>query len=401
MGSPAVPLRPTLTLGVGQMLAWGSSTYLPAMVAAPLARELGLGVSTVFAVFSYSLLVMAALGPAVGRAIDRWGGRQVLCLSNLILGAGLALLATCQGLTTLMLAWTLMGAGMALGLYDAAFSALVRLYGMEARKAITGVTLLGGFASTVAWPLTAWWIAQWDWRIACAAWATLHLVAMLPAHAWGIPALSTHCPPPTPAPVAEPSPSASAPRDSRFLLVATFGAASSFITWAMSAHLPGLLMAFGVSTGLAISAAALLGPAQVVARLLEYTASHRFNLHPLISARGAALLHPAAASLLLVLGGGPWTAMAFASLHGAGNGALTIAKGTLPLALFGAQGYGARQGVLAVSQRIMQAAAPVSLAVVLEHWGPAWALSVSFGMSLIVLASLFALRAPLVYSEKK
>lgn len=386
-------MRTTLILGLGQLLSWGTSTYLPAMVAKPIASSLGLEPSWVFAVFSMSLLVMAALGPLVGRAIDRFGGRWIMALSNIALGSGLVLLATCQSLTGLVLAWVVLGAGMALGLYDAAFSTLVRLHGAQARKAITGVTLIGGFASTVAWPLTAWWIAQWDWRTACLLWAAIHGLVMLPAHWLAIPATVARLPEAATRCTVAPSGSPAQGSDWRFFLVALFGATSSFITWAMSAHLPGLLMAFGASTTLAITAAACLGPAQVVARLIEFSAAHRFHLHPLYSARVAALLHPLAASLMILLGGTPLVAISFACLHGAGNGALTIAKGTLPLALFGAEGYGARQGVLAVSQRIMQAAAPVSLALVLENYGPQWALGVSLGMSLVVLLALFSLRA--------
>ena len=154
-------------LGTTQTLAWGSSYYLPAILAEPIAEGLGLSRSMVFGVFSGSLLVSAFLGPAVGRAIDNRGGRGVLVLSNLVLAAGLIVLALAQGLVSLAAAWAVLGVGMALGLYDSAFATLAGLYGREARGPITGITLIAGFASTIGWPLSALLDASLGWRGAC------------------------------------------------------------------------------------------------------------------------------------------------------------------------------------------------------------------------------------------
>ena len=174
--------RVVCALGLTQTLAWASSTYLPAILAAPIARDLGISRATVFAAFSVSLLVMAAAGPMVGRAIDRAGGRNMLMLSNLVLAAGLVLLGVTEHVATLFAAWCILGAGMAMGLYDAAFAALVRLYGSEARKPITGITLIAGFASTVGWPLTDFMDAEIGWRGACLVWAALHVLLALPVN---------------------------------------------------------------------------------------------------------------------------------------------------------------------------------------------------------------------------
>jgi len=144
-----------VALGLTQTIAWASSTYLPAILAAPIAADLGVARSTVFGAFSLSLMIMALAGPAVGRAIDTQGGRRVLAISNLVLAGGLILLGTTTSVTQLMIAWCVLGAGMALGLYDAAFATLVRLHGKGARAPITGITLIAGFASTVGWPLSA------------------------------------------------------------------------------------------------------------------------------------------------------------------------------------------------------------------------------------------------------
>ena len=155
-------------LGTTQTLAWGSSYYLPAILAEPIAEGLGLSRAMVFGVFSGSLLLSALLGPAVGRAIDNRGGRGVLVLSNLVLAAGLILLAFAQSVIGLAAAWAVLGVGMALGLYDAAFATLAGLYGRAARGPITGITLIAGFASTIGWPLSAFLDASWGWRGACA-----------------------------------------------------------------------------------------------------------------------------------------------------------------------------------------------------------------------------------------
>jgi MFS family permease len=334
------------TLGTTQTLAWGSSYYLPAILAQPIATGLGLSRATVFGVFSGSLLLAAVLGPAVGRAIDKNGGRGVLMLSNLVLGAGLILLARSQGVVGLAVAWMALGVGMALGLYDSAFATLTGLYGRAARGPITGITLIAGFATTIGWPLSAALDASLGWRGACLTWAAINLLIGLPLNRFLIP------PAPPPEHLAEPDiEAATAPRGAMPILAFVF-AATWFVTGAMAAHMPRLLEIAGASTTGAIAAAALVGPAQVAARLVEFGAL-RF-VHPLISARIAAALHPIGAGILLAISAP--AVMVFALCHGAGNGLLTIAKGTLPLVIFGPAGYGQRTGILAAPARAAQAA---------------------------------------------
>jgi predicted MFS family arabinose efflux permease len=176
--------RVVATLGAAQILAWGSSHYLPAVLAAPMARSLGLDEPTAFAAFSVALGVTALTGPWAGRAIDRLGGRPVLMAASLVFALGLTVLGLAAHAWMLFAGWMLMGIGMGSGLYEAAFATLVRLYGAQARNAITGVTLFGGFASTVGWPLSAWLEAHWGWREACFTWAALHLLLGLPLNAW-------------------------------------------------------------------------------------------------------------------------------------------------------------------------------------------------------------------------
>ncbi len=378
-----------LVLGTAQTLAWGSSFYLPAVLAASMAPELGVTVPTVYALLSMALVVAALGGPLAGRLIDHHGGRPVLMASSAVFAAGLLALALAQGFVTLALAWLLLGAAMGFGLYDAAFAALVRLYGRDARSAITGITLLGGFASTVGWPLTALAETHLGWRGACAAWAAAHLLIALPLNAL----LPRPAPQPAPAaPVgdvaAAPVPPPLAPRHLAPLLAGVF-ALLSIVSTGVATHLPALLQAGGATRAAAVATAALVGPAQVAARLLEMGLLKR--LSPLLSARAAALGHPAGAALMLALG--PLGAVPFAVLHGLGNGLITIVRGTLPLALFGAAGYGVRQGWLTLPARLLGALSPWAFGLVMAHWGPG-VLWLSGALALAACACLLVMRLP-------
>ena len=384
--------RAVVPLGLAQTLAWASSYYLPAMLAAPMARDLGIATPTVFAAFSAALVVSAFVGPWSGRLIDRHGGRPVLIGTSLLFAAGLAGLGMADSATTLFAAWALMGLAMGSGLYEAAFAALVRLYGHSSRNAITGITLMAGFASTVGWPLSAWLEAQVGWRGACFAWAGLHLLVGLPLNAW-LPRAGAHPAPPADvpeaaaaAPTAHAAPVAHAVARTTVLLAFVF-AATWFISTAMAAHLPGMMQAAGATFAAAVAVGALIGPAQVAGRLLEFGLLRR--VHPLLSARLAALAHPMGAVALLL--GGPVLAPLFAVLHGAGNGILTIAKGTLPLVLFGPQGYGARQGWLMMPARVMQALAPFLFGVILDRF-QAGALWFTAGLGFAAFVALMLLR---------
>jgi predicted MFS family arabinose efflux permease len=378
--------RTVLLLGATQTLAWAGSYYLPAILAGGIARDLGVSTAMVFVALSGALLLTAFLGPRVGRAIDERGGRVVLAASNIVTAAGVVLLALAEGPLTLFAAWALLGLAMAMGLYDPAFATLARLYGREARSAITGITLLAGFASTIGWPLTAAMEAAWGWRGACLGWAAIHLLVSLPLNLL-LPGAEHRAPdaakPPPPAAEAREA------RDSRrqAWLMAFIFCAGAFTAMALSAHLPGLLLAAGAAPAAAIAAAALMGPAQVAARALEATLLRR--AHPLLSAKLASIAHPLGAVLLLALGA-PVAAL-FVLLHGAGNGVQTIVRGTLPLAVFGPAGYGARQGMIVAPSRFFGALAPALFGVVVEAAG-AQALWLTIALNLAALIALFFLR---------
>lgn len=376
-----------LALGVTQTISWGSSYYLPAILAVPMARDLGLSPPWVFGAFSAALVLAALLGPWAGRAIDRHGGRPVLAVSNIVLALGLSVLAAAQGPSTLAAGWLVLGVGIALGLYDAAFATLAGLYGRDARGAITGITLIAGFASTVGWPLTAFLAEQLGWRGACLAWAGINLALAFPVNLLLVPRAP---PAERDSPAGTATDGAPPPRFAAPLLAFVF-AAVWFVTGAMAAHLPGLFRAAGATPAEAVAAAALLGPAQVLARLAEFGLLRR--AHPLVSARLATLGHPLGAAALMFLPGGAAVASAtFAVLHGAGNGVMTVARGTVPLAVFGPAGYGARQGLIGAPARFLQALAPFLFGWLLESAGAGPALLATSALSLAALVALLALR---------
>ncbi|CCE05549.1 putative Permease of the major facilitator superfamily [Bradyrhizobium sp. STM 3843] len=370
-----------IALGTAQTLAWASSYYLPAILADPIAHDLGLSRNWFFAAFSASLVISGLLGPRIGRQIDRVGGRQVLCASNLVLAAGLALLGASHSLWTMALAWLLLGIGMGLGLYDAAFGALGRIYGRDARGAITGITLFAGFASTIGWPLSSLGLETIGWRDTCYAWALAQLVIGLP--------LDLSLPRATqPVAADQLAIKPHIPFDRPMLLLSFAVAAAWTVTAAMAAHLPRIVEAFGATPSQAIVAGMMIGPAQVAARVLEAGFLARF--HPLASARLACITHPIGACAIGLFGGG--AAAAFALLHGAGNGILTIARGTLPLAIFGPDNYAYRLGLLGAPSRISQALAPLAFGLLIDVLGP-WVLIITAGLSLSALAALLLLPA--------
>ena len=382
--APPGATRVVVALGITQTLAWASSYYIPAVLAVPMARSLGIASSWVFGAFSAALVLSALIAPWVGRMIDAKGGRTMLTASNVVLAAGLALLAAAQGPVVLLLGWLVMGLGISMGLYDAAFATLAGLYGRAARGPITGITLIAGFASTVGWPVSAVLEEVVGWRGTCLAWAGLHLVLGLPLNRFLVPP----APPPEKAAAATQPECPPPPRFAMPLLAVVF-ATTGFVAGAMAAHLPVLLEAAGTTTAVAIAAGALIGPAQVGARILEFSFLRRF--HPLVSARIATLCHPIGAAVL-ALYGGPAAAV-FVVLHGMGNGVLTIAKGTLPLAVFGPVGYGARTGLISAPSRLLQATAPFLFGLVLEGGGVAWALWLTAGCCLAAFVALLLLRA--------
>lgn len=375
------PIHVVALLGSAQTLAWGSTYYLPAVLANSMAGELELSTAWVFVGFSAGLLLSGVFGPLAGRLIDRFGGRPILASSSLLFAAGLALLGSASGAVSLVAAWIVIGVGMSAGLYEAAFSTLARIYGTAARRPITGITLIAGFASTVCWPLSAYMDVSLGWRATCYVWAAAHLALGLPLNLL-LPRAEAR-----PAATHEPVPRTT--ERGRLAAMAALSfvfAAAWFSSTAMAAHLPRLLQEAGATLPAAIAAAALVGPAQVAARLAEFGLVR--HAHPLYSARAAALAHPIGATALVAFGAP--AAPFFTIAHGAGNGIMTIAMGTLPLALFGASGYGLRQGLIMAPARFLQAASPFLFDLLLSRYGTA-SLAVTSGLALSAFVVLLVL----------
>ncbi|MEE8630218.1 MULTISPECIES: MFS transporter [Methylobacterium] len=353
-------------LGVIEILAWGSSFYLPAVLAGPVAASTGWPLAWVVGGLTLGLLVAAFASPHVGAAVHRYGGRPVLALAAMLLAAGLVTLALSPALPAYLAGWLLLGLGMACGLYDPAFATLGRLYGAKARPAITTLTLWGGFASTVCWPLSAFLVAQVGWRGACLAYAGLHLLVTLPLALIFIP-------PAPPLPAADAHQAAAGPLSSAegraFLLFAGVLVLGGAIMALVSVHLITLLQTRGVALASAVTYGALIGPAQVGARIVEMSFKGRH--HPLWTLTAAFGL--VALGLALLAGGVPGVGI-WLVLYGGGNGIYSIARGTVPLALFGPDRYPLLVGRLARPGLVAQALAPPAGAFVLTHAGsdPLW-----------------------------
>jgi hypothetical protein len=270
------------------------------------------------------------------------------------------------------------GVGMSAGLYEAAFATLAGIYGRDARRAITGITLIAGFASTVCWPLSAYMDVTLGWRATCYVWAGAHLLIGVP--------LNVFLPAQRRVQKTEHAQEQAAPAERRVLLMTGLAfvfAAAWFGSTAMAAHLPRVLQESGATLAAAVAAAALVGPAQVGARVLEFWLMR--HVHPIVSARIATLAHPIGALALMKVGAP--AATPFALIHGAGNGVMTISVGTLPLALFGAAGYGLRQGFLMAPARLLSATAPFLFDLLLARYGTA-SLMVTSGLGIAAFAVL-------------
>jgi hypothetical protein len=337
-------------LGINQTLSWGTTFYLPAIVAGPVATTLGKSEFSVLGAFSWALLVAGLCAPAVGKWIDRHGGRGALLTSIVVIAAGQGVLALAPDLAVWYLGWTMVGIGMSMGLYDAAFATVGGLLGKEAGPSITGITLVAGFASSVFWTLGAALIGTLSWRGLLLAYGGLMLLVNLPMVWLLVPPAPPRRPSDTPAGNTPRSPA----QRRALVLLGGFFALRWFITSAIAVHILSLLEGVRLTEAEAVGVAALIGPGQIAGRILEYVIGPRINL--LTKARVGALLFPLGAGLLLF--GGPYAAAGFAVMYGMSNGIMTINRGTLPLALFGPEGYARMLGWLAVPVLLAQATAP-------------------------------------------
>jgi MFS family permease len=351
-----------MVLGVTQIFAWGSSYYLPAVLAEPIVRDTQWPLTDVVGGLSLGLLVAAVMSPKVGTMIERRGGREVLALSATALGLGQTGLALAPDIVAYILAWMVIGVGMGAGLYDAAFAALGRLYGREARASITMLTLFGGFASTVCWPLSAFLVAELGWRGACLVYAAFQLGFALPLYLLVIPRTASL--PPHDDMSANIAVPAARPSVALLIMLAMALTLAASISALMSAHLLTVLRAGGVALSTAVGFGALVGPAQVAARIIEMAIA-KYH-HPIWTK--IASVSFVAIGMAALWAHTPLIPAALA-FYGVGIGLESIARGTLPLALFGARGYATLMGRLAMPSLLAQAAAPSIGALLLERVG--------------------------------
>jgi MFS family permease len=387
------PWRALPVLGVTEVLAWGALYYPPVLTVPLIAAERGWSASFAMGGFSAALLAGSLVAPTVGRVIDRRGGHVVMTIGSLAGAAGLVALTLATHPVAYIAAWMLIGAAMSASLYESAFATLGRIFGAAARRPITILTFVGGLASTVSWPVTQLLLQAHGWRGCYLFYAVLLALVAAPLHAFALP--RGRADPGTPAHAAagphKPAPTLP-PRGKPFLLVMAGFAAYAFIPSGLSAHLLAIFQRGGLDPGTAVAIAMLFGPCQVLARACEFAFGAK--AHPLYLARFALALMVSNFIVLAVAGITTPFAALFYALFGASNGLITIARGTVPLSLFGAQGFGVVVGRLAAPWLVMQASAPLVLAIVIERVSDAGALALAGMFAALALVCFLFLRRP-------
>ncbi|MCB1511795.1 MAG: MFS transporter [Hyphomicrobiaceae bacterium] len=391
--------RAVSVLGVTQIVGWGTTYAVPAILVDPISRDLGIPPSLVFAGISVMLLVNAAAAPLLGPKIDRIGAAPVLLVGSIVMAAGLGLLALSVGPITYLCAWAVLGIGMATALATPAFAALVAIGGRGARRHIATLSLFTGLSSTVFWPAMLWLHGMMDWRSILFCFAVLHLVLCLPLHALVLPRRTDPASADPEATGQRPVPAALSAMDERkaFWLVALAFASAGFVGWGLALQLPELFKQLGLAATTAITIAALAGPVQVAARAIDMALSSRTTA--LGVARTASMLLPASlAGLVVVTLVVPLQVpllvaclVVFVMSWGAANGLTSVARAAVPLELFDPNRFATAMGRLAIMQNIAFASAPVVLAAALHRYGPTTAVVLSTILALVALGAMIAL----------
>jgi MFS family permease len=389
--------RPSTTVGilaVTQIASWGSLYYAFTILAPAIGRDLGLAPALVFGAFSWALLVAGLAAAPVGILLDRHGGRIIMAAGSFLCFLGLAWLGRCTGVVSYYAAWTLIGLAMALTLYEAAFATIQRrlAVGDSARQAMSTLTLFGGFASTLSWPLTAWLQASYGWRDTYLWYGIAQLAVCLPLHLC-LGADAPRAGAQRHAGAARGHTLAEAVRHPAFWTLALAFAANTFVFSAMAVHLIPLFERLGQTKGTAVLLAALIGPMQVAGRVGEMACAP--HTAPQTVGKLTFALLPAALAVIALGGAQAWAVAVFCVLYGVSNGILTILRGSLPRALFGRDHYGAIAGAMAGPALLSKATGPLIAAALLGRAdGPALLLAVLLAMSLASLALYLRAVAP-------
>ena len=360
-----------VALGITQITAWGTSYYCLGVLAGSISRDMGWSRGFVFLGFTVALLAMGVVSSPVGRAIDRYGGRAVMTLGTLLVSAGLLALAHVHGQAAYLAVWVFLGLGMRLCLYDAAFAALVQVAPSRGRKAISYLTLFGAFASSVFWVVGQALNERVGWRQTLVLFAVINLVVCLPLHWFGLARREPSPRPAAPTPAAPASPDGppleGRARSIAIVLFTLIMSLNGFVFGVISVQLVPLLEAAGLATAAAVWVASLKGVAQFGGRVVEIVFAR--DLRAITVGRIAVWILPPSLVLLLLGTGSLPLVVAFTLLMGASQGVITIVRGAVPLALFGAQGYGAVLGVIATPILVVNAVSPTVFAWIVDRWG--------------------------------
>jgi MFS family permease len=385
------PWRAVPVLGVTQILSWGTIFYTPVLIVPLIAAERGWSIAFAMGGFSVGLLIAGLAAPYVGRSIDRFGGHVTMTIGSLIGALGLVAIVYAAYPVAYYAAWMVLGIAMAANLYDSAFATLGRIFGAAARRPITALTLAGGFASTVSWPTTHFLLESVGWRGTYLVYAALLAGISAPLHALALPRGRAE----VDVPLHDGTEAAAKvlpPHGLTFILVASAFAAYAFVPSGLSAHLLAIFARSGIDAGTVVWIGALFGPAQVGARLIEFAFGR--NLHPLWVARFALGALLCAFLMLALLGISAPVAAAFALMFGGANGLVTITRGAVPLTLFGASGYGRLMGRLAGPFLLVQSAAPLVMAFVVERASDPAALALAATFATTALVCFILIRRP-------
>ena len=360
-------------LGLTQIITWGTSLYALGVLGKPIAADMGWSLTLVFGGLTVGLLTSSVISASIGRLIDKRGGRGVMAVGAVLLAVGLAILSQVTAAWAYLAAWAFLGIGMRMTLYDAAFPSIVQALPAEGRRAISYLTLYGGFASSAFWPIGHALNASYGWRATLLVFALINLCATLPlvlfalgargqpASAAAAPAADAAAPLATAAPLEGPA---------RLFAMALFGLVSALtavVFGAMAVQLVPVLEATGLAAGTAVFLASLKGFAQVGGRVWDLFFARHW--HALDVGRVSIFLLPASFALLMLGGASTLTAFGFILLFGIANGLVTIIRGAVPLALFGPKGYGTVLGILATPYLVLAALSPAAFALVVERWG--------------------------------
>jgi MFS family permease len=380
--------RVVLLLTATQWLNWGSTYYLLTVLAEPMGADTGWRRTWVIAGLSGGLVLAGLLSPAMGRAIDRHGGRVVLAAGSTALGLGLLGIGLADSLITYFAAWMVLGLGMAASLNDAAVATLGRLYGLRARPLIGSLMLIIGFVMTLWWPLCQELVELLGWRGACFVYAALHILVGLPLHFFLLPREVTH---PGAAPAASLSAAAGAAARQSWAIwvLGTNLTLQIAIGSVVAVHLITLLQGRGIAFDLAVWLGSLIWLAQGFGRLLQTMVGR--HTHPVWE--GVAASAGVFLGLVLLLAGEPAVMAVALLVFGLGTGVRGIVKGTLPLVLFGAEGYATLVGRLALPALVAQAAGPYLGALALDRWGVM--------ATLVAIATLALLNLVLAYTLRR